>query len=420
MAVTKNTRKARPHKAAVSAQKSQKTQKTQKAVTPKPKAKVAAKASSPKSPKTPPKKAGKPLQASLRRKQGNRSRESLSDELQAVLATFDKPAQAEKVADGKYYVYKIKAITGVFDTGRRVGDTLCFTRSFGETHSEVIRDSETGKFATWQMVKFGTTWCKDGMSYSSDPKKDPNAQLGIKNYLCAPAPTPPPAPVTPPETVGPVVKWVDSGIPVPKPPATPADELNVAIRALSESYATIQSVQEEFDHAAKTIIAKAPELDRERFWAIMSEYRTLLLIYQRQKNRDLAPGAARELCRRALTGEGMFKPDSLLEIAAFVRDYKQVSKDYRDAFDADEDLDMERGDDCFEDLCDALPLAGPVIHARAKARTYTLVAVLERDVAQQIDEIEMTKLILAGESYHRTSLTDAITHYLTVASSSLK
>ena len=202
----------------------------------------------------------------------------------------------------------------------------------------------------------------------------------------------------------------------PAAPVEPAFDKTVfaaADAALVEATARLKAARLQFGGAFKAYKAAAPSIGAARFWAVVGEYRELLAQQLRTGDRRPARAAARELARRAWVGGGGFKPDSLAVYAAFAREYAARSTYLGGCFDwMGDDLDLERSDDGYSDLIDALPLAGKAVCKRIDDKKFTTNADFEKAVRVAVGDPAVARLILEGESYHDRHLDEALRHYL--------
>lgn len=179
-----------------------------------------------------------------------------------------------------------------------------------------------------------------------------------------------------------------------------------------------------FKRLAREFMASARPIPGERFWEIAAAYRELYVQAMRRKC-DPAEQAAEELMRQAWVGSAgsrtmTFQPNSMAEAAAFVHQYGLLADNLGSAFDHS-GLELDRGDDSFGDLCDALPMAGQAVCDKVMAETYKATNELYLDVIGTGgggNKSVLSEVILEGENYFEMRLRDALMSTLKSAAQS--
>ncbi len=189
--------------------------------------------------------------------------------------------------------------------------------------------------------------------------------------------------------------------------AVPAELLSVV--------ANLATAKKAYKAAFEAYKTAAPELSAARFWELVEAFRKLIAQCLRGRDRGAAKQAAQEFTRRAWVGMEPFAPDSLAEVAAFARRYAALSDELGAAFDAvQERLELERSDDAYSDLLDALPLAGKNVCERVLKKKFATNAEFEKAVraATLANGPAIGRFILEGENYIDHCLDKALRHYL--------
>ena len=196
-----------------------------------------------------------------------------------------------------------------------------------------------------------------------------------------------------------------------------AKKATVAVSVeLQTAVANLQTARREYKAAFEAYKLAAPDLSAARFWELLAAFRKLVAERLRSgREVQAAKQAAQEFARRAWVGMDPFQPDTLAEVAAFARRYAALSEELGAAFDAlGDDLELERSDDAYSDLLDALPLAGKSVCERVLKKKFKTNGEFEKAVRAAVlaDGPAVGRFILEGENYIDHCLDKALRHYL--------
>ena len=191
--------------------------------------------------------------------------------------------------------------------------------------------------------------------------------------------------------------------------------------------ATLKQVavaKREFRASVTAFVSSAPALTSDRFWAIMADYRHLCALGINSKETNPARNASVALAHRAFQGEGVFGINGLVEVAAFSRQYEALADELGTALDKQDGLELGKGDDSFSDFCDVLPLAGEAVCRDIIAGKFRSYKEIEDAVRYEMRAVyiggrplqkELSELVMDGESYHESHLSEALVRYLVIA-----
>jgi hypothetical protein len=159
-----------------------------------------------------------------------------------------------------------------------------------------------------------------------------------------------------------------------------------------------------FDNYMKTV----EPINEADFWLMVGDFRTL--IYRNKHKDECVKLAAREMFRKVLVGESLYKIDDLL---GFVVAYARHVRGFYDALFCKDGIDLDRSDDGCSDLFDSLVLAGKKVYQDAQAGKLTFV---DETLPEYLDLAGIPKwfkkFILEGENYCHMRLCDYAEEYV--------
>lgn len=204
----------------------------------------------------------------------------------------------------------------------------------------------------------------------------------------------------------------------PKKPngSDPVELVNAAGR-LRDATVQMGAARHAFTAAFREYVAAAPSIGAARFWDIIDEYRDQVAqrLQGQRHPTNAVWGAAREVARLAYTAGGVFATaaNPLATLAAFVREYAARVGLLGGCFDWHGDaLALDRSDDAYSDLLDALPLAGRTVFRRIELKKVKTAAELSRAVRGAVPEPRLVHLILHGEHSHDRCIERSLRHYV--------
>ncbi len=181
---------------------------------------------------------------------------------------------------------------------------------------------------------------------------------------------------------------------------------------LSAAAQTLRAAKQDYLNAFRQYFAREVQiLPDERFWQLHAVFRkevlTFCFAYRRTNGVEQA---ARELFRKPLAedfaGGARY---SLLEAVQFAKTWRQLSRRLAQPL---YDVVQDRSDDGYDDLLDALPLAGQTVFQSALRQEFRSHDQFEQAVRQACCHSDLAELILRGENYVSMSLEDAAQEYV--------